>query len=187
MDVFVWRWWKNECTILPNYYLSAEVRLRSNYALCVSCCASVTISTYVALLFFGNSTYSPTTFRWFVNLWTVQQHKMNWAWFRCSIQKVVLWIAREAKAVVYTKQKNAIWSSIIIYKACNSVLWQILYICLCWMMVGSIPSKIPSSSFYVWESSYYIFLECSYASCHDVLCFFYCIFCRSFYCSSCLQ
>ena len=71
------------------------------------------------------------------------------------------------------------------------ILWYgelcIINIWYCWMIIEPISSNIPSNSFYVWQSCQYIFLESSCVSCDDVLRFFCCFFCGSFYSCSWLQ
>ena len=139
---------------------------------------------YVALLLFGNSACAPTIFDGLLTMDDVQLHKLNWAWFKCSVQKPALWIAKETKTFICAKQKNAIWSPIIIHKELltknvhSVILWYgdlyVINIWYCWMIIGPIPSNIPipsnvPNSFYVWQSCQYIFLESSYASCDDVL------------------
>ena len=62
-----------------------------------------------------------------------------------------------------------IWLPIIMYKELltqtvqNAFLWykklSIINIWYCWIIIGPIRSNIPATSFYVWQSWQYIFLE----------------------------
>lgn len=73
------------------------------------------------------------------------------------------------------------------YPYCNSVVWQTVYHkYLVLYDYWTYSYNIPSNIFYVWHLCQFIFLESSCVSC-DILRFFSCVFCRSFYSCCCLK
>ena len=122
---------------------------------------------------------------------SAQLHKVSWAWFKCFVQKLVLWIAKEAKTFVCTKQNNAIWLPMIIYKkrltynVHSWILWHGKFISYISGIVGWLLRLFLLTFF--WIVSMFGSRDITFCWIPAMLAvmmfcvFFCCVFCRSFY------